>query len=74
MCIKNGFPRNSKRGFRSSLVDTVNDLSRKAIVIVGRNLDGHVGRASNDDANGKHGKSVRNVGGDNILDWPVLKT
>ena len=38
MCVKNGLLRNSEGGIRSSLADTVNDLSREAIVIVGGNL------------------------------------
>ena len=67
MCITHGLPRNSRGRFRSSLADTVNDQCREAIIIVGGNLDGHVGRASNDDTHDNNVYSIRNVEGDYIV-------
>ena len=65
----NRLPRNSKGGF-SQLSDRgcKNGLSREAIVIVGGELNGHVGQASNDDVvHGNYGYGVRAVDGDNIV-------
>ena len=63
-----GLPRNSRGGFSQQSADTVNDLSREAIVIVGGDLNGHVGQASSDDeVHGKNGCGIRDVDGDNIV-------
>ena len=67
VCITKGLPRNSKSGVCSSLADNLNDLHRKATVIVSGNFDGHVGRASSDEAHGNNGYGVRNVEGNNIV-------